>query len=537
MLNKGVIMKKYTFSLRMKITIFTIIIIVSSILFTSIFFTIWAIDNVKDKIRVNNMNTAINISKAPYLGDLLGASDPGEIIQDYTYKLLSTVKDIDMIVVANMESTRFAHPNVARLGKQFVGGDERQVIETGLSYISEATGTLGDSMRAFAPINNSQGKQVGFIMVGTLLDGVIASQKNAVKYIIIYSLGGLVLGIIGSVILTFNIKKSLLGLEPHQISKLYIENDSILKAIQEGIISINQNSEITMINDAASSILRIKDKLPIGKIIQDVFPGNGLEEVLKTGIPVLGMEITMNHINIVINIVPIIQKGIIVGAMATFKDKTEVTKLAEEITGFNHIVEALRANTHEFMNKLHVILGLIQLEELDQAKKYIIDTKNHQNKITSTIMKRITDPVIVGLLLGKISRAAELGVILEVKTSSTLGIYRDKNINSALVTILGNFIENSLEATSRDKKIEKKVILSIIETDNNIEIEVSDTGDGINEENINKIFNKGYSTNLVGRGIGLALVKERVESLSGNISVESVLGIGTIMKVSLPKEV
>lgn len=64
-------MKKYVFSLRMKITVFTIFIIVSSIVFISIFFTIWAVDNVKDKIRVNNMNTAINISKAPYLGDLL----------------------------------------------------------------------------------------------------------------------------------------------------------------------------------------------------------------------------------------------------------------------------------------------------------------------------------------------------------------------------------------------------------------------------------------------------------------------------------
>lgn len=529
-------MKKYVFSLRMKITVFTIFIIVSSIVFISIFFTIWAVDNVKDKIRVNIMNTAINISKAPYLGDLLESSDPGEIIQEYTYNLLSSVKDIDLIVIANMKSTRFTHPNVARLGKQFVGGDERKVIETGASYISEATGTLGDSMRAFAPINNSQGEQVGFICVGTLLDGVIASQKNAVKYIIIYSLGGLALGIIGAIVLTFNIKKSLLGLEPHQISRLYVEKDSMLEAIQEGIISIDDNAKITMINESAKSILRIEDEFPIGKIIQEIFPENGIEEVLETGISVLDKEVTMNYINIVINIVPIIQKDKIIGAMATFRDKTEVTRLAEEITGFNHIVEALRANTHEFMNKLHVILGLIQLEELDQAKRYILETKDHQNKITSTIMKGIKDPIIGGLLLGKISRARELGVELEIKPASTLGIYLDKNINSALVTILGNFIENALEATSRDEKIEKTVILSIIETNKNIEIEVTDTGDGIKQENINHIFDRRYSTNIGGRGTGLALVKEKVESLTGELVVESLLGIGTIMKAILPRE-
>lgn len=529
-------MKEARFSLGTKITFFTIFIIISSIVFTSIFFSIWAVENVKRKISVNNMNTAINIGNAPYFGDLLDSGDPDGIIQDYTYKLLGVVEDIDMIVVANMEGIRFAHPNIERLGHQFVGGDERRVVDTGESYISEATGTLGRSLRAFAPIKNSKGEQVGFIMVGTLVEGVIADQNKALNYIVLYSMGGLVLGILGSIVLTYNIKKSLLGLEPYQISRLYTEKDSMLEAIQEGIISIDHNKEITMINDAAREILGIEDKYPIGRKIYEMFPDSGLEEVLETGISEIEKEEEMNGINIVINIVPIIHKKKIIGAMATFRDKTEVTRLAEEITGFNEIVQALRANSHEFLNKLHVVLGLIQIGELDQAKKYILGIKEQQEQIITSVMKKIKDPVIAGLILGKFSRAKELGVSFELEQSSFLDKLKDKNKNTALVTILGNFIENGLEATAKDSKNEKKVILSLHENEKNIEIEVQDTGIGIEDADMNRIFDRGFSTNTDSRGIGLSLVKEKVESLCGEIIIDSVLGEGTNIKAIIPKE-
>jgi sensor histidine kinase regulating citrate/malate metabolism len=480
------------------------------------------------------MNIAISLSKNPYFGDVLEQGDPSNFIQNYTYDLLHKLKGIDMIVVANMEGKRFAHPKIDRLGHYFVGGDEKRVIETGESYVSEAVGTLGPSLRAFAPIFNSKGEQVGFVMVGTLLEEIAALQKSSIRTIMFYSAGGLILGLIGSIFFSNNIKKTLLGLEPEHISRLYIEKNSMLQAIEEGIIAIDQDKKITMVNQSAVSILGLEED-PTGEEIYRIFPNNGLEDVLETGISIKEKEMVLNGINIVINIMPMIHKGEIIGAIASFKDKTELTRLAEELTGFHEIVQTLRANTHEFLNKLHVILGLVQIGNIEELKKYILNIKGSQEDLMVSIMKKVNDPVIAGIILGKISRAKELGIAFQVNTYSPIQPIEDKDRITSLVIILGNLIENAFEAT-RENMADKKVYLSINEWDKEIEIIVSDNGIGIDSKDLDKIFERGYSTKSKRRGIGLALVKEKVDRLGGNISVESSVGKGTIFRIVIPKE-
>ncbi|MGN9164286.1 ATP-binding protein [Tissierellaceae bacterium HCP3S3_D8] len=529
-------MKRPRFNLRTKITFFTTLIIMTSIVFVSMLFSTLTVENLKDKIRVNNMNTAINLGSYSYLGDLIEIGDPEGKIQDYTQSLLAKIENIDMLVIANMDSIRFAHPNPSRLGKRFVGGDEGKVIVTGDTYITEEVGTLGKSIRAFAPIRNSQGNQVGFIMVGTLIKEFMVIKNEAMKSILIYSLGGLVLGLLGAFILTHNIKQSLLGLEPREISRLYTDKVSMLEAIQEGIISIDDNMEITTINDAAIHILGIERRSLLGEKIYNVIPNSKMEGVLKTGNSIIEKETRMNGTNVVTNILPIRSKDEIIGVIATFRDKTEVTKLAEEITGYNEIVKALRANSHEFLNKLHIILGLIQMGNLDEAKEFILGIKNSQEQIMLYVIKKIQDPILVGLILGKISRAKELGVDFQISKESILGKNIDENMNSALVTILGNLIENAFEATVKVNRKHKKVVLSIMETKDKIEISVEDNGIGIIDKEVDKIFNRGYSTKGENRGIGLSLVMERVDSLSGKIAVNSTWGVGSSIEITIPKE-
>lgn len=209
--------------LRTKIMIYTVTLILSAIIFVMSFFYKWAVDDLTVKISRQNLNMAINIGKSPYLGDILEEGDPEGLIQNYTFNLLKDMQDIDMFVVANMEGKRFSHPKADRLGGYFVGGDEKRVIENGDNYVSIEMGTLGKSLRAFAPVVNSKGEQVGFIMVGTLVDGIERTQRVTLVNLLIYSLGGLILGVIGAYFLSGNIKQSLLGLEPHQISMMYTE--------------------------------------------------------------------------------------------------------------------------------------------------------------------------------------------------------------------------------------------------------------------------------------------------------------------------
>jgi two-component system CitB family sensor kinase/two-component system sensor histidine kinase DctS len=163
-----------------------------------------------------------------------------------------------------------------------------------------------------------------------------------------------------------SIKKSLLGLEPEHIVKLFTEQASMLDAIHEGIISIDDEGNITLINDSVLKILGITEidiSHTIGTYIEDVFLTSRLTHIIKTRKSEYDKEQIINGRVIVTNRVPIINDGEVLGAIATFRDKTDIMNLAEELTGINQIVDALRANSHEFLNKIHVILGLVQLGE------------------------------------------------------------------------------------------------------------------------------------------------------------------------------
>ncbi len=224
------------------------------------------------------------------------------------------------------------------------------------------------------------------------------------------------------------------------------------------------------------------------------------------------------------------------GAIATFKDRTDFKRLAEEMTGVRQIVEALRASSHEFMNKLHTIVGLIDIGEAEEAKRYIMkETENHQ-KLLSRVIWNIKESTIAGLLLGKISRAKELGIKLRVGSNSSLSKNAGGVEGGILITILGNLIENSMDEL-KDGSVDKGIIdVSIKENDEKIIIKVTDNGAGIEEENLPRIFEKGYSTKEGIRGQGLFFVKDAVDVLNGSIEVKSTFGQGCDFTVELPKE-
>lgn len=530
-------MKVFQMKLQTKITILIISIVLISI-YTTIFFTTrQMIKNINEEIETNTMNIARIVSYTPNIASYL-KEDPtaDSSIQVHIEKVLNEMQQVEMIVIADMKGVRYAHPNYKRIGEKFVGGDEIRVIEKGERYISEATGTLGKAIRAFAPIYDDEGKQVGFVMAGTLTQSINQIRKERIVTSILVSYIGLLLGITGAILVAKNIKKTLLDLEPEEISQLYIEKKSILSAIHEGIIAIDENHKITLINDTVLKLLGINEGCIIGKDVMEIFPTSRLPNVLESGISEYDKEQVIKDTIVITNRVPIRDKDKIVGALATFRDKTIITQLAEEVTGVRQIVDSLRANTHEFMNKLHVILGLIEVGELDEAKKYILTVRERQQQIVSLVVNKIKNPMVAALILGKFSRAKELGIEMNIDVNSYLAKRRGKINNHILVTIIGNLIENAMESTLTIDNKERYINLKVEETQESIIIEVEDNGAGIKEENIPLIFNRGFSTKKESRGVGLALIKEKVENLKGVIEVHSSKGKGTRFIIEIPKE-
>lgn len=529
--------KKRVLKLETKIMMLVMILVLLAIAILASFATTWTNDNVQARIEDNILNIAAIVSSSEDIAQALAFKDPYGEIQKEIAGYLAAVENIEFIVVADMDSIRYSHPVEDRIGEKFVGGDDARVLETGESYVSERVGTLGRSLRSLKPIFY-QGEQVGFVAVGTLTEDIERAKREAFETILFLVILSVFIGILGSFLLAENIKKSLLGLEPEEIAKLYTEKAGMLDAIHEGIISVDAQGKVTLINDSALQIIGIDEadaSTLIGRDVKLVFPTSRLPVVLRTGKAEYDTEQMIGGSVILTNRVPIMRQGKVLGALATFRDKTEVLKLAEELTGVNQIVEALRANTHEFMNKLHVVLGLIQIKDYGEAEKYIMGVTRNQQTLTAGIVKKIKDPMVAGLILGKISRAGELGVIVQIDERSRLERHHGRIKSNSLVKILGNILENAFFAT-RDNTENRVVKLNIFEEDAAIFIEIEDRGSGIDKETLGKIFKRGYTTKEGSGGEGLFIVKKTVRELGGEITVDSEPGMGTLFRVNLPKE-
>lgn len=521
-------------------------LMITLVLFISIFFVLpfeinWIKNLVYGKIETNILNTANLIANTPYIQENLDKKNSEGEIQNYVNNLMKNLEKIKFIVVADMDGIRYSHPEKDKIGKEFQGGDEELVLSNAKTYVSTGEGTLGYSFRAFTPIYNDKGKQIGFVSVGTLEENINRSTKVAIYNLSLFLSFGFILGTVGTFFLSSSIKKSLLGLEPEEIAKLYSDKVGMLEAISEGILAIDQNENITLINKAALKIIGLEDKYSqeelLGKNIYLFFKTTSLPHILKTGKSEYDQELLINDTIILANRVPIKNKNTIIGAMVTFRDKTEFIHLAEEVTGVKQIVEALRANTHEFINKLHVILGLLHLNEIERAKLYIKDIYDEQDEILNSVIAKIKEPTVAGLVMGKISRAKELAINFEIDKDTSFGNKEHKLISPhALITILGNLLENAFESLSKSDKDEKFVYLKIKEENNYIEVNVEDNGIGIKEENIDKIFERGYTTKENSKGVGLNLVYRVVQSLNGEISVKSEIENGTYFNIIIPEE-
>jgi len=516
-----------------KITVLTTVVIFFSLSISAAFSILTEMKTIQNYSERVVLNLAKSLSKDRFVIEVL-ANKEGQNFNEYINEIRLSMEDIVFITVCDMDSIRYAHPTAEEVGKKFVGGDNQRVITKRESYVSVATGTLGKSLRAFAPVIDDEGFQIGFIAAGTLISNITEIKSQSLRFFILAFGISLLFGFSGSFALARNIKKTLSGLEPYEIIRLYNEKNGMLNAIHEGILAIDSRNRITMINESALKILNVApetEKL-IGKNIIELLPSTKLIDVMKTGQNHYNREDRINQTIVVANRIVLRDGEKITGAIASFQDKTKLTLLAEEITGVNQIISALRASNHEFKNKLHVILGFIHSGKYQNAENFILNIAEDHDQIVFAVTKKIKNATIAALLLGKLSRSRELNIDLQLDESTFLNensyIY-----NRDLIIIIGNILENSFEAIQNYPESLKKVSLLIHQKSDEIKIMLKDTGIGIGEENIKHIFERGYTTKPGSEGVGLDLVKKSIENMNGKVSVISSLKQGSEFFISL----
>lgn len=387
--------------------------------------------------------------------------------------------DLLFVVITNMDGIRYSHPNKDAIGHHYIGNDINTAL-VGNENVSVNHGVLGEAVRVYTPVYDSQHQQIGVVAIGISLDKVKAQINHSRWSIVWTALFGALISAIGIWCLVRMLKRILFGLEPYEISTLFEQRQAMLQSIKEGVIAVDDQAHVNLINQTARQLLRDTSSVdvPLPGHISDSQPLIAtLREVLQTGKPLRDQEITLNGRVLLSNTVPVHSNNTIIGAICTFRDKTEVSQLMQRLSGMVNYVDALRERSHEFMNKLHVILGLLHMKSYERLEDYILSTANNYQAEIGSLQLRIKSPVIVGFLLGKINRAHDAGLRLTLAEDCLMPDNDNEDQVAVLITVLGNLIENAFDALQGQPEGEVSVLLHYQE--GWLSCEVSDDGPGI----------------------------------------------------------
>ena len=488
----------------------------------------------------NLMNSAQILAQSPQVADVLSGRSQNDTLTAYLDGTISRVQDIDAIVVADQNGIIRYSPNPDYIGTVYPDYSSLHVLQGEQASVDTGAGVSQVEHRALAAVNDADGNLLGFVSVGIEVHSVqrIVLSTIACFAILTFLAAGIALAF--SRHLSRSITDALMGYEPDAFRKLFHQREDILESLEEGVLAIDLNTNITYMNSACLRMLN-KTELSdvLGQPLKNIYPSSSLPRLLTTGKAEYSVHLhKMPGTHAVISDrMPIWEKGRIAGAVAIFRDRTEVTALAEELTGSRHLVEAMRAYTHEFINKLHTILGLIQLGRAEEAEQYILDVSQVHHQSVSRVMNQIQDTAVAALLVGKASRAAELGIQLQVDARSGLSSEEHMLPSGVLVTILGNLIENATESLDHSTRKQKEIHVTLLEDSNGLFLCVEDTGPGIVPELLPHIFQPGVSTKQeAGHGIGLVQIKSLADLYHGTIRVESEPKAGTSFFLFFPSQ-
>ena len=488
-------------------------------------------------IDTNLTNSALVLSQLPQVRRVLTGETDTDWLTGYLDSTISAVDGIDLILVADTEARLLYSPEEAHIGLTYRGSAWKDTLN-GKRYVMGAEGLETAERCAFVPVEDEASSIVGFVAVGIYTRSIRALVGRTVVQFLVVAASACLLGILLSRRMTRKIKHALMGYEPNDFRRLFLSQEVVLESLEEGIVAIDRSSRIIYINAAAAKLFGLENRQAvIGRSARELNRNTTLNRLLKTG--KAEHNVSINDLpggRVLSDRLPIYQNGKVAGAVAIFRDRTEMTRLAESLTGVEHMVEAMRAYTHEFMNKLHVIHGLLQMGKTDMAKEYIMDITHTQQQAVSRVMDRIGDPTTAALLVGKTSRAAELGIRMILEPGSALSADCRFLPSAVLVTILGNLLDNAIESLNLSGASLKEITVTIREDEAGLFLCVEDTGPGISSTVMPHIFEKGFSTKGEDRGMGLSLVRELTDTYHGQLRVENEVDVGASFFVTFHRD-
>lgn len=438
------------------------------------------------------------------------------------------------VVVIDMNRVRHSHPDPALIGQRVT---EPLVVSDGLTHVGLDNGSTGRSANARTPLYGIDGALVGEVSVGLRESSVSAALQQELPSYAAWLGIALGLGAIASWALARRLKQRTFGLELDEISLLLQEREATLHGVREGVIAFDTAGRVSMLNDEAQRLLGL-GVAAVGHPLSELLPAGSLRDVLDSPARTPDAVVLTDDHALVVNRMPVHLAGRPNGAVVTLRDRTELAGLLRELHGERGLTDSLRAQQHEFANRMHTVAGLLELGETQEAMLYLTEIQGTAAEFDHSLRTHIAAPQIVGLILGKAAEANERGIQLQISGDTWLGESPDRL--QLLTMVLGNLIDNAMDALAGEPA-PRVIDVKIVEDDDAVKVTVSDNGPGVPAELVPRIFHDGYSTKVSTggrlRGLGLALVYRSVTKLGGSIAVTNgPTGTGATLTVELPRD-
>lgn len=431
---------------------------------------------------------------------------------------------VDFVVVIDRRAYRLTHPDPTRIGQHFRGGDEDRAL-AGEHYVSVAEGTLGQSVRGLAPVRDASGQVVGAVAVGVTQSRLAPLGAASRARLLAWLAMVVVLGGGGAIWLAASIKRRLMGMEPDDIARLVAEHRLVLDAMHEGVLVLDVDRRVRLINPAAQRLLGSTVVPAIGSVLPDPRPASSAGNA-DVDIP---LEIGGRHF---LGSIRPMGDTRLAGTVIAFRDSRELQRLGEELTGVRRYAQALRATTHDFKNKLHVISGLLQTGDIETLATYVRELVDLREAATGPLLEQVREPVLAGFLLGKQSEARELSIELKLMAETDLPPAAGDCDIHGLVSVVGNVLDNAFEATSGRQGAVVAVTLAF--DADTLAISIQDNGHGMDAETLAAARIAGVSSKGDQRGLGLHLADTRLAAIGGTLRLYSEPGSGTLVEITQP---
>ncbi|MEV5970268.1 sensor histidine kinase [Streptomyces sp. NPDC051921] len=434
----------------------------------------------------------------------------------------------EYVVVMDTHGVRWSHTDPERIGK-VVSTDPSDVL-AGHEVMEIDSGTLGRSARGKAPLRDSRGEIVGAVSVGIEYDSVRDRLVAAIPGLLRYAGGALAAGALAAYLISRRLQRQTHDLAFSDISALLAEREAMLHGIREGVVALDRTGRIRLMNDEAQRLLGLGPEAtghPLEEVLgegrtADVLAGRATGEDLVT---VRGSRV------LIANRMPTDDGG----AVATLRDRTELERLGRELDSTRGLIDALRAQDHEHANRMHTLLGLLELEMYEEAAEFVTEVVGVHRATAEQVTEKVHDPLLAALLVGKAAVAAERGVSLRIAPGSLLP---DRLVDPReLVTVVGNLVDNALDAASGS--LHARVEVDLRAEERTVVLRVTDSGPGVPAERRELIFTEGWSTKAPPahgkRGLGLPLVRRLAERRGGSARVGASADGGAEFTVVLPE--